>query len=207
MKHRLLIPFFVLIVILSVVLFQPLAQGAVTLTTLSQSPKETKEKYKEYWDDTTITVKPKQKNGYEWGKKVATLTIPKLEYYELPVFYGSDVFTSNWQITTPGYLDGWDMFGESGCTAVGAHNYQLFGKLPTMVVGDKFIIETDVDVYIYEVIGTHIYDHTVERWDQVAYQDSEPNSVTLMTCYPIEAVETEDMYLVYSKLVRGTVFE
>lgn len=207
MKKFIIIGGCIAVCLLSIFCFNAFALDQVTLTTLSQNPKETKSKYEKYWDDTTIKTKPLAKKAYKPGDKVATVTIPKLSYYERPVYYGSDAKFTNWQITTPGYQAGWDLFGEKGRAAVGAHNYQLFGKLPNLVPGDKFIVENEEDIYVYEVTGHHIYNHKKENWNDVSYEAADPYSVTLMTCYPIDAVDTDDMYLVYSKLVRGTIYK
>lgn len=186
-------------------LFPKMAQQATTFTMLSQDANATMEKYAGYWDDTTIISKPTQTGQYHDGEIVATITIPQMGFYEMPIYYGANDVNNNWQITTPGYVGGWDMFGERGRSAVGAHNYQLFTELPVMVPGEKFIVETAGEVFVYEVTGSHIYDHLKEDWGAVAYQAAELYSVTLMTCYPIEqgAAATKDMYLVYSRMVRG----
>lgn len=208
--HKIKLLFFVycLMALFAVFGFTTFAQGAMTYTQIRQNPEETTEKYKNIWSDRTITKVPYQHRNYESGEQVGTITIPKMGYYEMPIYYGSDRVNNNWQITTLGYLGNWDMFGENGRVAAGAHNYQLFSNLPLLESGDLFLVETEVDIFIYEVIGNAIYDHTKDDWYQVAYEDALPYSVSLMTCYPIEqgAEATKDTYIVYSKMVRGTKY-
>lgn len=208
MKYRLLFLVYCLLAVFAVSGFGTFAQGALTYTQLRQNPEETMSKYEDVWSKREIVEKPAVKRTYESGELVGTITIPKMGYYEMPIYYGSNLINNNWQITTPGYLGNWDMFGEDRCAAVGAHNYQLFSNLPLMEDGDLFIIETEDDLFIYEVIGRAIYDHTKDDWSQVSYQDSLPYSVSLMTCYPIEqgAEATEDTYIVYSQMVSGTKY-
>lgn len=209
MKYRFTMVIFFVLIAVTIFAFPQMALNPITFTQMEQNPSKTKEKYKDIWDETKIKTRPRTDTKYKAGEIVATITIPKMEYYEMPVYYGSDDINNNWQITTPGYLGNWDMFGDKGRAGIGAHNYQLFKNLPRLKKGDKFIVETPLDIYVYEVTKTAIYDHTKDDWNKVAYAAGAPSSVTLMTCYPVDAgIEaTEDMYLVYSKMVKGTVFE
>ena len=207
--NKLKISFFIMIYLLlasfAVMGFKPFAKDALTYTELAQNPEKTIEKYANIWEDRTIIEKPYYEKNFESGDCVGTITIPRMNYYEMPIYYGADHINNNWQITTMGHLGNWDMFGENGRAAVGAHNYQLFSNLPDMQKGDLFLIETDEDIFIYEVIGSRVYDHLTDDWYQVAYLDALPYSVNLMTCWPIEQgmEATEDTYIVYSKMVHG----
>ncbi|MEG2404673.1 MAG: sortase [Oscillospiraceae bacterium] len=207
MKHKLLLTTYLLFAIASVLLFNDMAINPITFTQLTQNPEKTMQKYKNVWDDTTIVTKSKTDAEFVLGEKVGTITIPKMKYYERPIYYGSNNLNNNWQISTPGYLGNWGMFGDKRSAALGAHNYQLFSQLPTMEKGDLFIIETDIDTYVFEVTGMCVYNHTKDDWNKTAFADSAPYSTTLMTCYPVDAVVTKDMYLVYSKMKKGTKFE
>ena len=211
MKIKLFIALCITLSLMAVLGFDRFAIDAFTFTQSRQNAEATMEKYKDVWEDRTINEAP---NPYpslnlESGKIVGTITIPKMDYYEMPIYYGSNKFNNNWQISTAGYLGNWNMFGEEGRAVVGAHNYQLFTRLPELQEGDLFLIETEQEIFIYEVLGNRIYDHLVDDWNEVAYQDSQPYSVTLMTCYPIiqGAEATQDMYMVYSKMVKGTVYK
>ncbi|MEG0764239.1 MAG: sortase [Oscillospiraceae bacterium] len=207
MKRKLFLLVYFTFGLISILLFDKMAVNPITFTQAAQNPKETMLKYKDVWEDNTIVTKSKSNIEYTEGEIVGTLTIPKLEYYERPIYYGSNNFNNNWQVTTPGYIGNWGMFGDMRCAALGAHNYQLFSKLPSLEKGDLFIVETKTDTYVYEVIGAKIFDHTKDDWNKVAFINSEPHSTTLMTCYPVDAVVTKDMYLVYSKMKKGTVFQ
>ena len=198
---------FGLIAAICVALFPKVAETPVTFSQWVQDREATEEKYKDYWDDETITTLDRgPERSYELGDVVATLTLPALDIYEMPIYYGSDTINNNWQITPSGYLGHWDMFGDEGVACVGAHNYQLFHDLPEVPIGSKFIIETDVDVYVYEIIGSAVYDHTKDDFSELAYRSAQVYSTDLITCYPIEMIETEDSYILYSRLQRGTVW-
>lgn len=208
MRNKLTLLCLIVLGCLSLLGFAPMAQQPLTFTMLRQDPEATMEKYAAYWADTTITQSAEPAAAYRNGDVVGTITIPKMDYYEMPIYYGSDTVNTNWQITTAGYLGNWDMFGEPGRAVVGAHNYQLFTQLPVLEPGDRFLIETEQDIFVYEVTGHTVFDHETDDWTQVAYESAEPYSVDLMTCYPIEpgAATDGDMYIVYSRMVRGTQF-
>lgn len=195
-------------VIICILGFKPFAQDAITFTILSQEPEKTIKKYEDVWDDREIKEVPATERTFKSGEIVGRITIPAMEYYEMPVYYGSDKINNNWQITTVGYEGNWDMFGEDGVATVGAHNYQLFKTLDVMKPGDLFLIETDDDIYIYEATRIDIYDHTKDDWTKLTYDEAERYSVNLMTCYPIVqgAEATLDTYIVYSKMVSGTKY-
>ena len=209
MRFKIVCLLYGILAIVACIGFIPFAGDAITYTMLKQNKEETIEKYENVWDNRLIQNVPNVKQTqYLTGEIVATITIPRMDYYEMPIYYGSNEINNNWQITTPGYLENWDMFGEEGVSVVGAHNYQLFSNIELLEIGDLFIIETTADIFIYEVSGTDIYDHSNDNWKELSYDNSNPYSVTLMTCYPIEqgAEATKDTYLVYSKLVNGTKY-
>ena len=209
MRFKIVSLLYVILAIVACIGFNPFARDAITYTMLTQSKEETIEKYEDVWGQRIIQTVPQDNPMvYVAGEIVGTITIPRMDYYETPIYYGSDEINNNWQITTPGYIGNWDMFGEDGVSVVGAHNYQLFSNIELLEIGDLFIIETSDDMFIYEVSGTAIYDHSKDNWRELSYDNANPFSVTLMTCYPIEqgAEATKDTYLVYSKLVHGTKY-
>ena len=167
---------------------------------------ETMAKYANAWDDPTINQIPNPHLEYETGDIIGTITIPELELYGLPIYNDTNYVTSNWQVSAPGHAGNWGLPGEATPTCIGSHNYQLFNKLPLLDVGDKFIIETDYDIYVYIVTGTKIYNHLTDNWNEVAFSYEKPYSVELMTCYPIAMVVTDDMYIVTAQMIKGTQF-
>lgn len=208
MKKIVIISIYVLLIVFCLTGFKPFAEDALTFTMISQHPEKTMLKYKNIWNDRTIERLPNPGNTYRDDQLVGHITIPKMGYYEMPIYYGSDDVNNNWQITTAGYLGNWDMFGDKGVAVVGAHNYQLFKNLEALQPGDLFLIETSKDIFVYEVTGHTIFDHTKDSWVQTAYNDAQDYSVDLMTCYPIEqgGEDTQDRYIVYSKMVHGTQY-
>ncbi len=209
MKIKILACLYCTLAILAVLGFNPFAKDGITHTQLAQNPQKTSEKYKDIWADRTIEKKLKLACSYQSGDCVGTITIPKMDYYEMPIYYGADDVNNNWQITTLGHLGNWDMFGEDGRAAVGAHNYQLFANLEVLEPGDLFLIESNDEIFIYEVVGNHVYNHLVDDWYQVAYKDALPYSVSLMTCWPMTqgAESTGDTYIVYSRMVKGVQYK
>lgn len=187
-------------------LFPFVAKHPTTFSEIVQDKEKTLERYKNVWDDTTIRMINAKVPEYKLGENIGTLTIPKMDIYEMPIYYGADTVNNNWQITAPGHFGNWGIFGEKSITALGGHNYQLFSDLPKMEIGDKFIVETDFDIFIYEVTGKAIYEAEKHSWVDMAFNGKEPYSVDLLTCYPIEKVVTDDMYIVYTKMVKGTKF-
>lgn len=146
-------------------------------------------------------------NSYENGECVGLVSIPRLELFNEEILYALDGEELNNRISTAGYLGGWSMFGDEGPSTIGAHNYQLFKDLPSMQVGDIIHVKNDVGVYTYEVIDTMIFDYSEDSWKEDVYERSRDYSVTLMTCYPIEEKNTEDMFIVFTKLIGGKIKE
>ncbi|MEG0217905.1 MAG: sortase, partial [Raoultibacter sp.] len=112
----------------------------------------------------------------------------------------------NWQITTPGYIGNWQLFGEKGMAALGAHNYQLFSELEKLGVGEKVIVETIDDIYVYVVQEAGVYDHTKQDWAEAVYTGRESYAIDLLTCYPADVLDTQDRYVVYATMQKGTIF-
>lgn len=192
---------------LCIVLSFTIAQNPLTFSQMNQDKESTLIKYKNTWNNSDIKYKQINETAYYDGDIVATITIPKMEIYELPVYYGANPVNNNWRITTPGHDGNYAMFGEPGVSCIGAHNYQLFKQLPSLVIGDKIIVETDLDTYVYVVDGTDIYDNTKDIWNKKATLHKKDYGLTLMTCYPMDAIQTNDMYLVYTSLQKGTIFD
>ncbi|MEG0072249.1 MAG: sortase [Raoultibacter sp.] len=178
----------------------------ITFTQLAQNPEATMAKYEHVWNDATVHESPYQAKSYAVGDVVGTVTIPKLEIYEMPIYYGTTDENKNWQITTPGYGGNWQLFGEKGLAALGAHNYQLFSQLETLGVGEKIIVETTDDIYVYVVQEAGVYDHTKQSWEDAVYTGKALYAIDLLTCYPADALNTEDRYVVYATLQKGTIF-
>lgn len=206
MKKWLSAVVFVLVCALSVWLFPRVAAEPLTFIDLSMDPEKTTAKYADVWDDHTILQMSNPNTVYQTGDVIGTITIPKLNIYELNIYYESNYITSNWQISAPGHTGNWGIPGESTPTCIGSHNYQLFNKLPSLEVGDSFIIETDWDIYVYIVTETQVYNHLTDDWSETTYSSKKPYCVELMTCYPISEVTTKDMYIVTAQMTKGTQF-
>lgn len=207
LRFRIGITFIFLFSLLSVVLFPVAAKSQTTFSLLKQNKEATLAKYQYDWSNTTIQHVSNAKQEYVYGEQIAKITIPKMDIYEYPVYYGSDPVNNNWQITAPGHIGNWAMFGEAGVSCVGAHNYQLFKNLKKLKRGDKILVETKIDRYVYVVDKFAIYNHKEQDWTTIATKHRQPYALNLMTCYPFDAIKTKDMYIVYTSLQTGTVFD
>ncbi len=176
-----------------------------TFTKQYQDSQVITNKYDDVWDDTTIKEVVTDPISYEDGDIIGTITIPGMDIYELPIVYGTSEENKNWQVTALSQDTNWSMVGETGITAIGAHNYQLFTLLPTLRIGEKFIIETPVDTYVYEIIDRDIYNEGVDDWEDLVWKGRENNSVNLITCYPVDEVATPDRMIVFTKMQKGTI--
>lgn len=191
------------LILLLALIFQTFAEQQITFTDAKQNPKRTIEKYRDIWKDERILTKKEPLKEYQYGEVIASITIPTLQLYELNVYYGSDPINNNWQITSPGHIGNWGNIGEKYPSAIGAHNYQLFKNLPDLKIGDRFIVENEADIYVFEVVSTFIYRAGQQEWEEM-YHDLEPYSLVLMTCYPLNVMESPDRYIVNTRMVRGT---
>ncbi|WP_394883874.1 sortase domain-containing protein [Clostridium tertium] len=144
-------------------------------------------------------------HSYKKGEHVGVVSIPRLGLFNEEILYALDGEELKNKISTAGYLGGWSMFGDKGPSTIGAHNYELFKELPSMQVGDIIHVKNDIGIYTYEVIDTVIFDASEDSWEEDVYKRSRDYSVTLMTCYPIKKRNTEDMFIVFTKLIGGEV--
>lgn len=149
----------------------------------------------------TIETVDLGEHSYEKGECVGLVSIPRLELFNEEILYALDGEDLKSKIATAGYLGGWSMFGDEGPSTLGSHNYQLFKELPSIQCGDIVHVKNDFGVYTYEVIDTMIFDDSEDSWKEDVYKRSRDYSVTLMTCYPIEEKNTEDMFIVFTKLI------
>lgn len=187
-------------------LFPYVAKNSTTFAQMLQDKEVTLEKFKTVWNNNTIIEINAKPPEFEIGEKIGTLTIPRMNIYEMPIYYGEDDINNNWQITAPGKHSNWGIFGSKDITALGGHNYQLFHDLPSMQIGDRFIVDMPFDTFVYEVTGSDIYVHGDDDFSDITTTGKEPYSVDLLTCYPIAEIVTDDMYIVYTKMIKGTKF-
>ena len=167
MRRFLVVSCFAVMVVLAIALFPVLAKEASTFTGARQNREQTMTKYESSWTDNQIITKNFQKNEYLNGEITGYITIPAMDIYELPVYYGENDINNNWQITTAGYLGNWGMLTDKKAACIGAHNYQLFQTLPKLKAGDKFIVENETDIYVYEVTGTAVYVAAKDDWRHI----------------------------------------
>lgn len=204
MRKKVLIILILAMAFISITLFPKLGKESITFFEVRQNKAKTLSKYKEVWDNKVIKEVVGEQKKYEYGDIVGSITIPKINLYEVPIYYGENDITNNWNLITPGYEAGWGMAGEEGIMSIGAHNYQLLFQLPNLEIGDEFIFENSIDTYVYEITGTTVYYEEKEDWYDTVYKDQEEYSINLMTCYPIEKAKTEDRYIVFSKMIKGS---
>ena len=146
-------------------------------------------------------------DSYEKGECVGLVSIPRLELFNEEILYALDGEELKNKVSTAGYLGGWGMFEDKEPATIGAHNYELFKKLPNIEIGDIIHIKNDIGIYTYEVTDTMIFDNSEDSWKEDVYKRSRDYSVTLMTCYPIGERNTEDMFIVFTELIGGKITE
>lgn len=83
------------------------------------------------------------------------------------------------------FLNGTNPGDERGNLVLSAHNDiygEIFRYLDQLAVGDRFIVETDTQVFTYEITGTDIVDPT----DVHVMQQTSTPTATLISCYPYQ---------------------
>lgn len=129
-------------------------------------------------------------NIHEYSNDIKeyTLSIPKLDIQDVPVFVGGDDLLSGliqYQPENPPGVDGTvNIFGHSTTPALSKKNdfKSIFTYLPTLEIGDTFYVTIDNLRYTYEV-----YDRVVIRPDQISALESKYDSsyINLFTCVPL----------------------
>lgn len=186
--------------------FPYIAKNPSTFARSVQNKEKTMEKYKNLWNNTRIVEVDDKAPKYKIGDVIGTITIPKINIYEMPIYYGQDSVNKNLQITTSENKGDWGIFGEKSITAVYGYNYQMFGNIEALEKGDKFIVELSYNTFIYEVTKSDIYNANKDNFIDIAFNGKKPYSVNLITHYPADNITTDDMYIVYAKMLKGTKF-
>jgi sortase A len=85
----------------------------------------------------------------------------------------------------PGHLDGTPRPGEPGNTVISGHRDTHFAFLRRLGVGDEIVLEAPDGLrHRYLVASTHV----VDRHDVWVVADAGDTRLTLVTCYPFDAV-------------------
>jgi sortase A len=84
----------------------------------------------------------------------------------------------------PGHVDGTAMPGERGNCAISAHRDTHFAVLRDLKVDDEIVLSTRQGRFRYRVESARI----VDRGDTSVLAASSESKVTLITCYPFDAV-------------------
>lgn len=85
----------------------------------------------------------------------------------------------------PGHMDGSAMPGDRGNCVITAHRDTHFAPLRYAMPGDLFTLQrVDGQTSRYEVKGVRI----VSKWDTSVLTQDERSRLTLITCYPFDAV-------------------
>lgn len=84
----------------------------------------------------------------------------------------------------PGHVDGTAMPGESGNCAISAHRDTQFAVLRELKLGDEVTLSTRKGRFRYRVRSARVVDHR----DTSVLAASTESKITLITCYPFDAV-------------------
>lgn len=99
-----------------------------------------------------------------------------------------------------------------GCSIIGDHNFQTGKYFGNLKIGSKIYIKTVYGQFLYQVTktsfgymtGPEIY--TNEGVGMVATAKTKGiNGIILYTCYPFNSAKTSQRYLVFAKLIDGTI--
>jgi sortase A len=84
----------------------------------------------------------------------------------------------------PGHVDGTAMPGEKGNCAISAHRDTQFAVLHDLRIDDQIVLSTRQGQFRYGVESARI----VDRRDISVLAPSSDDKITLITCYPFDAV-------------------
>ena len=97
-----------------------------------------------------------------------------------------------------------------GITAVGDHNTQTGYMWGRAKIGDRLYADTSYGQFIYEVTRTGYAvvsgsTFLMDEGDFAYGPNSSFQGLVLFTCYPFDALETDRRFIVFAKLIDGTV--
>jgi sortase A len=133
------------------------------------------------WERTRASGEPTR--PWPWAKHwpVARLQAPALSVDEI-VLAGAGGASLAFG---PGHIDGTPLPGEAGNAVLAGHRDTSFAFLATLRRGDLLLVETPRGLARrYRVIDTRV----VERDDRGPYGRTAAPTLTLVTCYPFDAV-------------------
>ncbi|MEK6371271.1 MAG: class GN sortase [Acidobacteriota bacterium] len=84
----------------------------------------------------------------------------------------------------PGHVDGTAMPGEKGNCAISAHRDTQFAVLRELQIDDEIVLSTRTGRFRYRVAAARVVDHR----DTSVLAPSSESKITLITCYPFDAV-------------------
>ena len=138
------------------------------------------------------------KNYPSWGTEWATIDLPTIDRYNIPVVQGDtlDLLKKN-----AGHSSGTYFPGEGGTIVIGAHNSRAhFYYLPKIQIGDQVTIHTDYGDFTYEVYKTLVMH---ESDSTKLYMQKEEEILMLYTCYPVTTIGPKShRFVAYAKLVN-----
>lgn len=132
---------------------------------------------------------------------IGRLVIPSIEL-NLTVYNGvtNDILNAGVGTMRPDLKMGEGNFPIAGHYA---HNKNvLFGDLYSIEIGDAIYLTDNDKVYEYQVYDTRVVEPTEVEWiyDEVAEEHGSP-IISLMNCFYVDGVNTDDRYFVFGELV------
>jgi len=133
------------------------------------------------WARTQASGKPARPWPWADTQPIARLLVPR-QRVDLLVLAGASGRTLAWG---PGHLDGSAAIGWAGNAVVSAHRDTHFRFLARVAIGDRLIVErADGRRLAYRVREIAI----VDSRDLAMLRDTERPTLTLVTCYPFDAL-------------------
>lgn len=131
-----------------------------------------------------------------YGTIWARLSIPKINVSD-NLYHGDSLNILKKGI---GHYAGSYFPGEGGSIIISAHNStEHFYYIPTLVEGDKIIIEATYGTYTYEVVSYKIMKKSELEEYEITHNKEE---LVLYTCYPVDGFSYRTKrYVIFAKLV------
>lgn len=132
------------------------------------------------------------------GDSFGTMEIPALDR-KLPLIEGTEEKQLSIGV---GHVITSVLPGEPDNSVLAGHRSTTFRNIGTLVIGDLIIIHTNFGLFTYQVSGTRI----VEDDDETVIVSTPQALLTLITCYPFDAIgAAPQRYIITAELIESVL--
>jgi len=132
------------------------------------------------------------------GDSFGTMEIPALDR-TLPLIEGTEEKQLSIGV---GHVITSVLPGEPDNSVLAGHRSTTFRDIGTLVIGDLIIIHTNFGLFTYQVSGTRI----VEDDDETVIVSTPQALLTLITCYPFDAIgSAPQRYIITAELIESVL--